>query len=344
MYKRIGNWTIGFALLAASAACGDGNDTGGNTGGSYWAAGTSGSIAGDTALGGAGGAIDYNDPNANVAGIGGVVAGIGGVVAGIGGVVAGSGGVVAGTGGVVAGTGGGGDGGTGGTVDIRPPCLKDPSQVVTLGDSYMNMPSWIGREIAAAAVADGALQPGQTYRDYSAPGTMVVDGVIPGQLDRALADNPGGVKTYIVDGCGNDVMILGLLAGCLGAGASTNAFCTDIIAQCTQAFIDMGDRAKAAGVTDAIVFTYPDNVPGGGAEIAQYGVEQGKTATAGYSTPVFRAYFIDTIAIMQGHTDWYQDIIHVDQRGAQAIAQAIYKVMKDNCIAQPESSGCCEPW
>lgn len=204
----------------------------------------------------------------------------------------------------------------------------------------MNAPSWIGRAIAEAAVADGALQPGQTYADYSIGAATVLSGQIPGQLDRALADNPN-VKTYIGTGCGND--IIGSLV-CLMPGSTQNTTCTDIIARCSQAFMDMGDRAKAAGVTDSILFYYPDNVPGGGAEIAQYGAEEAAASSAALSTPEFRAYFVDTIPLMQSHPDWYLDIIHVNAQGAQLIGDAIYQVMKDNCIAQPESSGCCEPW
>ena len=204
----------------------------------------------------------------------------------------------------------------------------------------MNAPSWVGRAVAEAAIADGALQPGESYADYSVPGATVLTGQIPGQLDRALADNPN-VKTYIGTGCGNDV-IASIV--CLLPGSTQNAVCTDIIAQCTQAFMDMGERAQAAGVTDAIVFYYPDNVPGGGAEIAQYGAQEAAAATASYSTPEFRAYFVDSIPLMQSHPDWYADLIHVNADGAKLIGDAIYQIMKDNCIAQPESSGCCEPW
>jgi hypothetical protein len=370
MTKKVIFFVIGLGLFAVFACTNEGDSnpsdqqfgsTAGNSGiaGTLPAAGTN-AFPDQTnnnvpASSGSGGSqAPIIDPQPTAGSISPPIAGAGGQapvagsptppIAGVGGVpVAGSGGVVAGSGGVVAGSGGGDVGGTGGTVDIRPPCLKDPSQVVLLGDSYMNAPAYVGRAIVAAAVADGALRPGQTYKDYSDPGTLVTDGAIPGQLDRALRENPN-VKTYIATGCGNDILIGGAVLGCLFDGASTNPVCTEIIAMCTQAFKDMAIKASAVGVTDAIVFYYPDNVPGGGGDIARYGSQAAAEGVAEVSTPEFRAYFVDSIPLLKDHPDYFSDLIHVDQRGAKLIGDAVYQVMKDHCIAQPESSGCCEPW
>lgn len=232
-------------------------------------------------------------------------------------------------------------GADGASARAKPPCLKDPSQVAMLGDSYVAAPSYIGAAIVSAAVADGSLASGQSYQDLSVPGTTVNSGQIPSQLDSALAKYPK-LKTYITDGCGNDI-IQSLV--CLAPGSDQNSDCTDIIQECITNFRTMGKKAKAAGVTDVIMFQYPDNVPIGGADILRYGVEEGKKAAAEMSTADFRVYLVDTAPLMKDHPDWYVDgLIHVDSNGAKLIGDTIYDLMKDNCIAQPENLGCCQAW
>lgn len=224
---------------------------------------------------------------------------------------------------------------------VKPPCLKDPNQVAMLGDSYVAFPSYIGPAIVSAAVTDGALASGKSYLDLSVPGATVNSGQIPGQLDSALARYPK-LKTVITDGCGNDII---QSVVCLSPGSDQNSTCTGIIDNCVAKFRAMGDKAKAAGVTDSIIFQYPDNVPIGGADILRYGVAQGKKVAAEMTTADYRVYLVDTAPLMKDHPDWYVDaVIHVNSNGAKLIGDAIYKLMKDHCIAQPESSGCCQPW
>lgn len=226
-------------------------------------------------------------------------------------------------------------------VRMRPPCLKDPQQVLMAGDSYMAAPSYIGKAIVAAAVADGALSSSQSYQNLAVPGTTVNSGQIPGQLDTALANYPK-LKTMISDGCGNDI-IQSIV--CLAAGSDKVSYCTDIVDECVKNFKAMGEKAKVAGVTDVILFQYPDNVPIGGADILHYGVEQAKKAAAELTTADYRVYLVDTAPLMKDHPTWYVDgLIHVDANGAKLIGDAVYDLMKSNCIAQPENRGCCQPW
>ncbi len=238
-------------------------------------------------------------------------------------------------------TGGGRQATGGGTASVKPPCLKDPNQVAMTGDSYVAAPSYIGKAIVAAALADRALASGQSYQDLSVPFTTINSGQIPSQLDSALTKYPK-LKTLITDGCGNDIIFSVV---CLAAGSDKNSACTDIIKGCITNFEAMGQKAKAAGATDVIIFQYPDNVPIGGADILKYGVEEGKKSAAAMTTADFRTYLVDVAPLMKDHPDWYSDaLIHVNSSGAKLIGDAIYKLMKDNCIAQPESSGCCQPW
>lgn len=47
---------------------------------------------------------------------------------------------------------------------------------------------------------------------------------------------------------------------------------------------------------------------------------------------------------LEGHPDWFAPTdIHENSTGSKAIAQAVVDTMKAHCIAQPASSGCCEP-
>ena len=223
---------------------------------------------------------------------------------------------------------------------IRPPCLKSPRQVAMLGDSYVAAPSFIGQSIVAAAVADRALQSGQSYTDYSVPGTTLLSGQIPGQLDQALRAYPE-LKTVISDGGGND--IIGSVT-CLNDGAAADRMCMMLVGQLIDAYKGMAMKAKAAGVTDFIIFLYPDNVPIGGADILRYSVKAGRELETQLTTPDFRVYLLDTAPLMKDHPTWYVDgLIHVNADGSKLIGDAVYKIMKDNCIAQPESSGCCDP-
>lgn len=74
------------------------------------------------------------------------------------------------------GAGGAAGGGGMGGAPFKPPCLKKPSEVVFLGDSYVNYiiahPELNGL-VAQRAVMDGALMTGQNYRDYAVAGATM---------------------------------------------------------------------------------------------------------------------------------------------------------------------------
>jgi lysophospholipase L1-like esterase len=230
----------------------------------------------------------------------------------------------------------------------RPPCLRSSTQVVALGDSYMSLPMMLVPRIEALASAAGALSFGQNYRDYSAPGTTLgsptFPGDIPPQWDYALADNRD-ITTIIMDGGGNDIIAsLGsILAGCLDPGAAQNPACTSIIQDCMNVVRQLATRAKSAGVDDVIYFLYP-HVPIGGDDILDYSVQEAKKMTAELTTPTFRVHLIDTRAAFEGHPEYFDlDPVHANDAGAEVIANLIWQKMKSQCIAQPASSGCCQP-
>jgi hypothetical protein len=248
------------------------------------------------------------------------------------------------TGGAMTGGGMTGGGMTGGGAS-KPPCLKKPSQVVAIGDSYVSLPVVLIPKVEALAVAGGALMSGQHYRDYSAPGTTLgspsLPGSIPPQWDMAKRADPD-VKTIIMDGGGNDILI-DIFGPCLSDGAATMSYCTDIIKGCMDVVRKMAMDAKAAGVRDIIYFLYP-HVPIGGAEILDYSVQEAKKMAAELASPTFRIHMIDTVPAFLGHDEYFGlDPIHANDAGGQVIAKLIWEKMKSECIAQPASSGCCEP-
>jgi len=144
----------------------------------------------------------------------------------------------------------------------KPPCVTKPSQVVAFGDSYVNWPVFLVPKIVELAVQDGALQPGETYRDYSFPGTVMgtsvvpILGTIPPQWDLAQQED-SDIKVVITDGGGNDIIFS---VQCLADGSDQNPACLDIVSNIMDVTRDLQREMQEAGVSDIIYFLYP-NVP-----------------------------------------------------------------------------------
>lgn len=240
------------------------------------------------------------------------------------------------------------------TVDNRPPCTTDPSQVVILGDSYVTMypDTLLEPRIEALARRDGALEAGgQGYRNYSVPGTSMANGQIPGQFTTAVRVDPD-IKLVIMDGGGNDVL-LGA-PQCENWGSASNPACQAVVQRALDTAVELTADMFAAGVTDIVFFGYPHIPPNGlltgiaPNEILDYSIplsqkncESAEDLTGG----ALRCYFIDTRPLF-GDTYRYINLVdgvHPTAAGADLIAEAIYSIMKDNCLGQPESSGCCKP-
>jgi lysophospholipase L1-like esterase len=243
------------------------------------------------------------------------------------------------------GAGGAAGGGGMGGAPFKPPCLKKPSEVVFLGDSYVNYiiahPELNGL-VAQRAVMDGALMTGQNYRDYAVAGaTMAATSanMIPPQWPQAKADPD--IQTVIMTGGGNDVLINN--PQCKAAGAQNDATCKQVVANTVMVVGNLIADFQKTGVTDLIYFFYP-HVPAGGADIADYAFIQLQNSAKLLSTDKFRMQVIDLVPLFNGHADYvFADGIHANATGEGVIADAIYKMMKDSCIAQPASKGCCVP-
>lgn len=205
-------------------------------------------------------------PNAGVAGTGTSMTpstGVAGTTTGAAGTttVAGSGGAgVAGASGpggdvmVAAGAGGSAEAGaaaaagSGGAAGAPPTMMDfgkgDGTDVITIGDSWMNI-------LTNGGGIEGGLDRLDTkYRHYAVAGTTLINGDIPAQYDRAKRANPN-IKTIIMTGGGNDVMF--------SNGCSTKAACTEFSQRIADALDELWTTAVADGVTTTVYIQYSRN-------------------------------------------------------------------------------------
>ena len=291
-----------------------GNGTGGvATGGSLATGGQSGSAT----LGGTGGSVGGQpnggtSPGGSSAGgaVGGMSAGAGAGGTGVGGAMSGAGGAASGAGGKGAGGKGAGGGGN---------CQKGQvagNQVLLIGDSFIALNRSITNELQRIARAAGALEQNETYQDRSVSGTTLANNQIPGQFTGAS----GTIKVVLMDGGGNDCLLNN--AGDPAVTAATSLFQT------------MGQR----GTESVVYFFYPDpqgSLGMGTLKTCLDGIRpRMKTLCESLSSP--KCYFIDLRPVFEGHYAEYilSDGIHPTTAGGSAVAQAVWQVMQQNCIAQ----------
>jgi hypothetical protein len=318
----------------AGGAGGSGSGAGG-TGASGGSAGSIGGSAGSGAQGGSSGA-------AGSSGSGGSAA-TGGTGAG------GS----AGTGGSSGSNGTGGVAGTGGSAGVanRPPCMKNPRQVISIGDSYMN---WVSHTFPQDL--DAAF--GQPIRPTYAIGAYAMGsggiGLIPTQFDTAVMQDKD-IIAVVMDGGGNDVLVPAPgRPDCKNMqNAASVAGCQQIVTDAMAAAEGLMNKMVAAGVRDVIYFFYP-HVPaptpiGGNYPnvMLDYALPKVKAFCDGVTAKTQgkgNCWFLDTIPLFEGHPEYFAPTdIHENSMGSKVIAKAIVDMMKSKCIAQPASSGCCTP-
>jgi hypothetical protein len=201
----------------------------------------------------------------------------------------------------------------------RPPCMTSPNQVAVLGDSYVN---WISHTFPA----DLAKEAGVTYRMYAVGGTAMGSGgigLIAPQLDQAVAADPN-IIAIVMDGGGNDILVPDTAQFPQGGDCKQNAM-SPTIPDC-QKIIQKGAHPNAI-----LDYALP---------MVKATCDGAQARTGGRLT----CHFLDLIPVFNGHPDWFAATdIHPNPTGSAAMAKAVWQVMKDACIAQPASSGCCTP-
>jgi hypothetical protein len=233
-------------------------------------------------------------------------------------------------------------------------CKGKVSQGIIIGDSYIN---WASHTLPA----DLAQLAGETWRLYAEGGASMNAGgiatLIPEQLERAIADNPD-IRLIVMDGGGNDVLISDAVKypgsdACKEEGAGALGVCKQIVTDTLKTFSALQDRAAAAGVKDIVFFFYPEVPTGtiiGGAnpnEIATYALPMWRSTCESAEKRLggkLRCHFVDMVPVFKGHPDWFAPTdIHPNSSGSAAMAKAIWSKMKEDCVWQPETSGCCRP-
>jgi lysophospholipase L1-like esterase len=119
----------------------------------------------------------------------------------------------------------------------------DGSDVVTIGDSWMNIATNGGG-------IEGGLDRLMTkYRHYAVAGTLL-NGQIPGQYAQAKAVNPK-ISTVIMTGGGNDIMFSNACATKAGCAMAVQTIVDELNTLWTQMAMD--------GVKDAVYISYSKN-------------------------------------------------------------------------------------
>jgi hypothetical protein len=232
----------------------------------------------------------------------------------------------------------------------KPKCMKKDSQLVVIGDSYIN---WLSHTFPE----DIQRESGQAWRMEAVGGTSMGSGgigSIPQQFYDSIAKDPDA-HTVLMDGGGNDVLVPdfsnAFFYECTSKGSSTKANCQKIVETAVTVAGQLRDKAAAAGIRDVVYFFYP-HVPANTilsgddpAEMLDYAVPKVRAfcddmlKDTGGKT---RCTFIDMIPLFKGHTDWFNEDIHENATGSAAMAKEIWRVMSEKCIGQKGPKDCCE--
>src|SRR5690606_12229680 len=168
----------------------------------------------------------------------------------------------------------------------------------------------------------------ENYRDNSVSGTRLSGGISPTiPTQYANGRQAGPVKVVIMDGGGNDVL----------QGSCSNpptASCPDI-QNAVNAADTLMDRMAAEGV-DYVIYTFYPNPVGNATLQSRLDVMRPLMQQVTQSSPVPTSLFLDLRPIFEGHYGEYvlSDGIHPTTAGSQATANAIWRLMQANCIAQ----------
>lgn len=247
----------------------------------------------------------------------------------------------------------------GSTTTIRPPCLQDSNQIVMIGDSYVN---WITHTFPT----DMNTTSGLTIADFAVGGTSMGSGgigLIPPQFDSALLTHPN-ILAVIMDGGGNDILVPDTVqfpngGDCknLGTQSPSISDCQAIVQKALDAGTKLFMHMAESGVKDAMYFFYPHvptntwlaTDPNG---MLDYALPKIKAACDGaYQASIqlnpakpIRCHFVDMVPVFDGHPEYFASgDLHPNSTGSKAMAEAVWAKMKQDCVAQPASSGCCSP-
>lgn len=186
----------------------------------------------------------------------------------------------------------------------------DGSDVITIGDSWMNL----GATGIQQSLVRLSMQP---YRTHGLAATRLLDEVIPNQYATAKRQNPD-IKTVVMTGGGNDILLTGAGADRSEAGPATRGQ-IDMIA---DRLVKLWDEMGADGVKDVVYIEYSR---GGGSEAAvNYATEKIKPLCDNFEAT--RCHWVDSDDYLMRMLS--ADGIHPTGAGCDKIAMGLIQLME----------------
>jgi hypothetical protein len=206
--------------------------------------------------------------------------------------------------------------------------------VVMLGDSIFALS---GRETRALEDLSG-----DTYRTYYISGAQMEGGpikTIPKQYEDAIADGP--IRTVILDGGGNDVLIGGLVKCSVAYGGELRDQCDAIIDKTLASFETLFRQMIADGVENIIYQGYYYVRNKWLWQVTDELQDMGDVLVAEMAAeyPDVKFVFIDPrLHFDQGDTSYLiLDGIHPTRAASETLANLVWDAMVEDGIEQGES-------
>jgi hypothetical protein len=188
--------------------------------------------------------------------------------------------------------------------------MGDGSDVITIGDSWMNL----GLEGIQQSLRKAS---GQPYRVYGVAGTQVLTGAIPGQYDSAKRADPD-IKTVVMTGGGNDVLLTGLSSACTSGAES----CRTQLERIMVEFDKLWAKMSMDGVRDVVLVHYASDAGGGVNPSLMH--DQRLMMHCGSVPAPLRCHLLFTDDIVMGA---YQDGVHPTSAAYDRLGKAVFDLM-----------------
>lgn len=223
-----------------------------------------------------------------------------------------------GTGGAAAGGSSGSTGGSDGTGGSNGTCVTgqvQPSEVLFIGDSFIALNNSIPTELEANARAAALLGQNEHYRNNAVSGTTLAGNQIPSQYQNAVTASP--VKVVLMDGGGND---------CLQRNDGDAAY---------DAAVPLFESMAQNDTEYVVYFFYPDPLKGLANSSLQSCLDalrpRMQELCEGLTAP--QCFFVD-LRPGWADADVINDGIHPTPQGGKKVADQVWAVMQQECIAQ----------
>jgi lysophospholipase L1-like esterase len=217
-------------------------------------------------------------------------------------------------------------------------CHLKAYQVGVLGDSYIDLSGDFTKMVQEHARKAGALGASENYIDLAKSGAAMqkdnlLAAAIPTQLPTLLSTSkragPEGVKLVLMTGGGNDVLID---ASSCKSISTPNEMCKGVVSKSLAVVKKLFADMAAGGIKEVVYFWYPDLGPNQGKVINDYSIPLAKENCE--SDTNVKCHFVDTRDGFRDHANFVgPDGIHPTAAGSQVIADLVWDVMVDNCLA-----------